>query len=494
MHGAMSDRLSRRRFVRLSGGAAAAVSVGAPGLVHAATAGDTRPAARHANVIIIGGGLSGLMAARELQRRGTDSFVVLEARDRVGGRTLNMPIGGGHIVEVGGEWIGPRQDSIAALIGELGIGAFDSYYEGDTTYDIEGVISRGFLPEISFAEGIDFTKVAWQLDRLCKKMPVGEPWRMNNAAALDRATLADWLRDHASTSFTPAVFRLITRAVWSGYPERISLLWVLHYLRSAGGLLPVILNDGGAQDRRIDGGSQVISERMASDLGDRVLLRRPVLRILDQAPDRMRVVTAVETFTADRVIVAMAPADTARIEFAPALPEPRQALVTGWARLPRLPLVKAAMLYKSPFWRADGLNGAMQGDRSPIQLVFDNSPEDASIGVLSCFLSVVECPHLADRKAREEGLREELARYFGPKALDATGYVEKDWAADPWSTGCITPLTPGVLTAGGEHLRKPTGRIFWAGTESAKRWCGYMDGAISAGARAATEAHDSLKA
>ena len=151
-------------------------------------------------------------------------------------------------------------------------------------------------------------------------------------------------------------------------------------------------------------------------------------------------------------------------------------------------------MYESPFWRADGLNGAMQSDRSPIQLVFDNSPEDGSMGVLSCFLSVVECPHLADRRAREQGLKEELARYFGPRALRATGYVEKDWAADPWSTGCITPLTPGVLTAAGEHLRKPTGRVFWAGTESAKRWCGYMDGAVSAGARAAAEVHASLKA
>jgi monoamine oxidase len=413
-------------------------------------------------VIIIGGGLSGLMAGRELQRSGVDSFLVLEARERVGGRTLNMPIGGGHIVEVGGEWIGPGQNSIAALIDELGIGAFDAYYEGDTTYDIEGAISRGLLPDISLAEGADFAKIAWKLDRLCKQMPIGEPWRMKDAAALDRTTLGDWLRKHASTSFTPSVFRLITRAVMSGYPERISLLWVLHYLRAAGGILPVILNDGGAQDQRIDGGSQVISERLAADLGDRVLLGQPVLRIEDHAPDRMRVVTPVESFTADRVIVAMAPSDTARIEFAPALPKPRQALVSGWARLPRLPLVKAAMLYETPFWRAEGLNGSMQSDLSPIQLVFDNSPE--------------------------------LARYFGPKALRATGYVEKDWAADPWSTGCITPLTPGVLTAAGEYLRKPTGRIFWAGTESAKRWCGYMDGAISAGARAANEVHASLKA
>ena len=490
----MSDRFSRRRFVRVSGGAAAAASLGAPGLVRAATIDDGRSAARHVNVIIIGGGLSGLMAGRELQRHGVDSFLVLEARERVGGRTLNMPIGGGHIVEVGGEWIGPGQNSIAALIEELGIGVFDAYYDGDTTYDIEGAISRGLLPDVTFAEGADFAKVAWQLDRLCKKMPIGEPWRMKHASALDQTTLGDWLREHASTSFTPSVFRLISRAVWSGYPERISLLWVLHYLRAAGGILPVILNDGGAQDQRIDGGSQIISERLAADLGDRVLLGRPALRLEDHAPDRMRVVTPLESFTADRVIVAMAPADTARIEFAPALPKPRQDLVSGWARLPRLPLIKAAMLYEKPFWRADGLNGAMQSDRRPLQLVFDNSPEDGSMGVLSCFLSVVECPHLADRRAREQGLKEELARYFGPRALRATGYVEKDWAADPWSTGCITPLTPGVLTAAGEHLRKPTGRVFWAGTESAKRWCGYMDGAVSAGARAAAEVHASLKA
>ena len=138
----------------------------------------------------------------------------------------------------------------------------------------------------------------------------------------------------------------------------------------------------------------------------------------------------------------MAPADTTRIEFAPALPSPRQNLASGWARLPRLPLVKAALVYESPFWRADGLNGAMQSDRGAIQLVFDNSPEDASIGVLSCFLSVVECPHLADRRAREDGLREELARYFGPKALDPSGYVEKDWAADPMEHRLHHPADP----------------------------------------------------
>ena len=317
MRVAMTNRFTRRRFVRVTGGAAAAASIGAPGWSRASAAEEATSAVRHVNVVVIGAGLSGLMAGRELHKLGVDSFVVLEARDRVGGRTLNMPIGGGHVVEVGGEWIGPGQRAIAALIDELGIGAFDHYYDGDTTYDIEGRISRGLLPDVSLREAADFGKVAWQLDRLAKKIPIGEPWRMQGAAALDQTTLGNWLAEHAATSFTPSVFRLISRAVWSGYPERISLLWVLHYLRSAGGLLPVILNDGGAQDQRIEGGSQVISQRMASELGDRVLLGRAVLRVEDRPSKRVRVVTSAETFTADRVIVAMAPSDTARIVFAP---------------------------------------------------------------------------------------------------------------------------------------------------------------------------------
>ena len=341
----------------------------------------------------------------------------------------------------GGEWIGPGQNAVAALIRELGIGAYDHFYEGDTTYDIEGKVSRGFLPDVELSEAADFLKVAWQLDRMCKKLPLGEPWRAKDAATLDRKTFGTWLSERASTSFTPSVFRLITRAVWSGYPERMSLLWILHYLRSAGGLLPVILNDGGAQDQRIEGGSQVISQRMAEALGDRVLLNRPVLRIEDQPPHPVRVITPTETFSANRVVVAMAPADTMRIEFSPQLPKPRLDLASGWARLPRLPVVKAAMLYDEPFWRerrsqrrdAERPELDSTGLRQLSRRSFHGCPQ------LFPFRRGVPAPRRPSRARR--GSPGGARRYFGPKALDATGYVEKDWSTDPWSAGCITPLT-----------------------------------------------------
>ncbi len=444
------------------------------------------------DVIVVGAGLAGLTAARTLLRLGVRSLRVLEARPRVGGRTVNLKIPGGHVVEGGGEWIGPGQDRIAALAAELGVRTFPAFYEGDTTYDLRGQLSRGLLPDLDARQGYDFVRVATKLDGLSEALPEGRPWAATKAAGWDSMTLADWLTREASTAFTHDVFRLITRALMAGYPERISLLWFLWYIRSAGGLLPLILNDGGAQDLRFEGGSQLLSIEMARALGDRVLLGQPVLGVRDLPSQPVQVRTRAGVLLARRVVVAMMPADLGRIRFEPGLPAQRQRLVDGWARLTRLPIVKLSVVYRRPFWRAQGLNGAMQSDRSPIQLVFDNSPEDGSLGVLSCFMSVVEAPEFAARAARERLVIEELVRYFGVEARKSVAYVEKDWATDPWSTGCITPLPPGLLSDAGPCLRQPVGRVHWAGTETAERWCGFMDGAVRSGERVAKEVDAAL--
>ncbi len=476
--------LGRRRFLRLS---AATVASGLiPRLGRASTAfGES-------DVIVVGAGLAGLTAARALIDQGVDSLRVLEARDRVGGRTVNLPIGHGHVVEGGGEWIGPGQDHIARLADELGVGTFPAFYEGDTTYDILGKVSTGYLPDLEAGPAYDLLKLAWKIDREAMKLPAGAPWSAKGAESLDQRTLGDWLTQHKATSFSWAVFRIITRAIMAGYPERISLLWFLYYARGAGGLLPLITNDGGAQDLRFEGGSQILSIKMAESLGERLHLGHPVHGI-EHAGTKVRVHTRDGVLSARRVIVAMMPSDTLRIRFEPELPSQKRELAIGWARLPRLPIVKISVIYKTPFWRKMGLSGAMQSDRAPLQLVFDNSPEDGSLGVLSCFLSVAEAPDFADREVRAVKVLKELARYFGNRAYEAVDYVEKDWATDPFSTGCITPLTPGILSRSGPALREPTGRIHWAGTETAEVWCGFMDGAVQSGERVAAEVAEAIR-
>jgi len=286
-----ATRLDRRRFLGLS---AATVATGLwPGLGRGATPGT------EADVIVVGAGLAGLMTARELIRLGVPSVLVLEARDRVGGRTVNLPIGNGHIVEGGGEWIGPGQDRIAQLSIDLGIRTFPSFYEGDTTYDIQGQVSTGLLPDLEIGTACDFLKLGWKLDRMSERLPVGSPWRAEGAEMLDRQTLGDWLSEQHATTYSWAIFRLITRAIMAGYPERISLLWFLFYMRAAGGLIPLILNDGGAQDLRFEGGSQLLSIRMAEALGTRLRLGQPVQRI-EHTDAGVRVHTRGATYSAQR--------------------------------------------------------------------------------------------------------------------------------------------------------------------------------------------------
>jgi monoamine oxidase len=468
--------LTRAEFLRAASALTLAWSLPA----HAALPDDP------VDVVVVGAGLAGLATARALVAAGV-SVRVLEARDRVGGRTVNLSLEGGHVVEGGGEWIGPTQTRVAELAAEVGVGTFPAYYGGATTYDILGRVSRGLLPDVSLAEQGHALRLLWALDRLAKTVPRGAAWESPDAARLDALTVHDWLVSQGASPYAHSVFTLITRAVLAGYPERISLLWLLHYVSASGSLLQIILNDGGAQDLRFVGGSQAVSIRLAEALGEVVQLGCPVSDIVDAADGLVAVHTARGVVRAHRAVVAMMPADMLRIRFRPGLPPLRHDLVTGWARLTRLPLIKASLVYDRPFWRDAGLSGAMQSDTGPVQLVFDNSPEDGSIGVLTCFLSITEAPHLADARHRESGLVDLLVRYFGPGAGTPRGYAEKDWATDPWSSGCLTPLPPGLLSRCGPALRAPVGRVHWAGTETARVWCGYMDGAVRSGDRAAAE-------
>ena len=455
---------------------------------------------READVAVVGAGLAGLAAARDLAAQGR-TVCVLEARDRVGGRTLNEPIGDDKIVEIGGQWVGPTQHRVAALITELGLETYPTYTEGRNLFEREGSLRsyRGTIPRVSPVALAETGVTLARIDRMAKRVDTERPWSGDEAARWDSMTFATWINRNVRTPTARDLIRLAIWAVWAVEPEDLSLLHVLFYIRSAGSFNDLLDTQGGAQDSRLVGGTQLISLRMAEQLGDAIELNAPVRRIMsnpltgsDPAGGSVRVVADGVTVDARRVIVAVPPFLAGRIDYEPAMPAIRDGLTQ---RMSQGSVVKCMAIYERPFWRERGLSGQATSADGPISVTYDNSPPDGSPGVLLGFFEAgaarraTELPQDERRRLALDCMR----RFFGPEASDPVHYVDKAWAADPWSRGCYGGFMPtGAWTATGSALRPPVGPIHWAGAETATVWNGYMDGAVSSGQRAAAEVLEAI--
>jgi len=494
-------RFTRRTLIGTAAAAGAAAALPAGARAEGAEEPSASPASsaapKKADVAVVGGGLAGLSAARTIARAG-HSVVVLEARERVGGRTWNRPITGGAYVDAGAEFVGPTQDRIKALAKEVGVETFPTYNTGNNVYYKDGkretYASSGITgtapPDPTFLP--DLLQIVKRMNTMAEQINVQAPWEAKEAEEWDSQTLWSWIK---ANEINPEFQRLVGTAVEAIFGQEsrdLSLLYVLFYLAASGdethpGTFERNFDTAeGAQEERFVGGSQTISLKVAAELGSSVVLNARAVQIVQEAKG-VKVELEKGHVKAQQVIVAMPPPLAARIDYEPLLPVLRDQLTQ---RAPMGSYAKVDVVYPEPFWREEGLTGQAVSLNGPVRVTFDSTPVGGSPGVLLGFIGGSEARswYGLSHEQRRAVVIENFVDYFGEKAANPLEYVENAWAEERFSRGDpVAGLGPGTLLDFGPSLRAPCGRIHWAGTETSDYWVGYMDGAVRSGERAAAE-------
>jgi monoamine oxidase len=436
------------------------------------------------DAVVVGAGMAGLKAASELVLLGR-SVTVLEASDRVGGRTKRGEIAG-RVADYGGQWVGPRHSVLLAEAERLGIETYEQHTHGRTLLQLRGRLSRfkGETPRMSPPALAELALLQARWDREMRTIPAAAPWTAPKAQAWDSQTLETWIERNVRTAEARAFARWVPQGAWATDASQVSYLWFLDAVRSNGGLGHLTGVRGGAQERKFRGGMQQIAARLADELGDRLVLGAPVRRIV-QGEEGVRVESDKGVTEGRFAIVATPPTAAIRIEHQPHLPAAhdmvRQRMAMG-------AIIKAAVAYESAFWRESGFSGQAVTDDDTLGVVMDDV-QDTGPPVLLCFIEGAHAVALSgeSKAARREKVVASLARFFGDGAARPIGYDDNDWLVEPWTHGYVGALPPGALTRYGLGLREPVGRIHWAGTETSTEWQGSIEGALRSGLRAARE-------
>lgn len=477
----------RRR--ELIAGGLTAVAAGALGEADAVAESPRRrhrvPSPKVYDVAVVGAGLAGLNAATAVRAAGR-SVVILEARQRVGGRNFDHPLAPGKVAELGGEWAGPGQDKVLGLAKELGVATFDTYSSGRSVYyNAQGHLQTysGDIPPANPASLLELEVAIEKLNQMAASVPADKPWTAPQAGSWDQETIQTWINQNLHTAEAQNLTQVAIRGVYGEEAELISLLDLLQAISGVGGDFNTLI--GSAQSLRFVGGPQQLSKKLAARLGRTVHLGVAV-RAVDQTGASVALHSDSTTFHARRAILTMPKTLLARITFHPPLPPAVDQLLQ---RQPMGSVLKVNAIYARPFWRDQGLNGSATSETGPIRITYDNSPPDGKPGVLVGFMEGNDSRAFygASPAARRHAALACFARYFGSKALNPIGYLDMMWAVEPFTRGAYGSFNPpGVLISLNDPLVHPIGNLYYASSDVSAQWPGYMDGAIRSGQTAAS--------
>ncbi|XP_051762061.1 amine oxidase [flavin-containing] [Ctenopharyngodon idella] len=444
------------------------------------------------DVIVIGGGISGLSAAKLLVESGLNP-VLLEARNRVGGRTFTVQNKETKWVDLGGAYIGPTQNRILRIAKQYGVKTYKVNEEESLVHYVKGKsypFKGPFPPVWNPLAYMDYNNLWRTMDKMGMEIPKEAPWRAPHAEEWDKMTMKQLFDKICWTRAAHRFATLFVNVNVTSEPHEVSALWFLWYVKQCGGTMRIFSTTNGGQERKFAGGANQISEAMARELGDRVKLGRAVYSI-DQTGDLVEVRTVnEEIYKAKYVILAIPPGLNLKIHFNPELPPLRNQLIH---RVPMGSVIKCMVYYKENFWRKKGFCGSMviEEEDAPIGLTLDDTKPDGSVPAIMGFILARKSRKLAGltKDERKRRICEIYSRVLGSEeALHPVHYEEKNWCEEEYSGGCYTAyFPPGIMTQYGRVLREPVGRLYFAGTETATEWSGYMEGAVQAGERATRE-------
>lgn len=506
------------------------------------------PPQRH--VCIVGAGLAGISAAQALARYKC-KVTVLEASERVGGRTLSATLSSSPCsVDHGGQWIGARHSTLLKLCLRQGIVLHPQFAKGRKTIQLQDAVATytGLVPNASVSVLLDAQVIIWILGAM--------QWALKLlwfARWADSLTVAEFCQRHMWTAGGQSLVRIVVQAVLGQEPEHVSLLSLLRDVHGGGGSIEEMSDTGpgSLQAWTMIGGAQQLSHGLVREItaqpGCTVLLRQAVTKISANLSPCASSAVLIDCengsqVSCDYVIVAVPPPLHRHIRYSPPLSESRTML---HSRIQMGSIIKSVAVYKRAFWRVCGHSGEVicdtayphsKGRRAAFN-VFDNSlplasaarssatPSNAALGCLVSSLgsSGTLSPHESEvlvpmlvifingskakeyagksREERKEVVLAQLVEWFGPEAATPVEYIERDWTSNRWSEGCpLASCAPGILSAFGlsRTLAEPewevvgpggtaVHKLHFAGTETSAVSTGFMDGALRSGERAALQ-------